>query len=558
MFITDKEKLKKYATSYRIWQGIPGIEVTKGGRIFSTFYSGGIKEEAGNFALLVYSDDGETFSEPIAVAYREDYRCFDPNVWIDPLGRLWFIWSLMPDDEVWAVICDNPDADELEWGEPLILGNGVMLNKPTVLSTGEWLFPIALWKAEVKREIDNNAFQSELSSGNTGAFVYRSVNHGKSFEKIGGADIVDRSYDEHMFVEMNDGGIANYIRTFYGIGVSYSYDGGKTWTDGEDSKLGGPCSRFSISRLKSGRILLVNHYKNQGRNNLTALLSEDDGVTWKYSLLLDSRKEVSYPDIKEADDGYIYITYDRERGGFKSSLNEVYSCAREIIYAKITEEDIIKGEIVSPDSKLMGIISKLGRYESEDNNIFNEPAMYSDDELIEFLMEKEPDEIPGEIFEIFNINCINLHKLENRKLDDYIEKFRNETGSKKKEMLMNIISLVKSVSDMAVDDFPIVAVVKRIIMDNLKYDMSLEEIADKACISKYYMMHQFKKITGVSIVKYRTTLKISHAKRLLVSTDKSMMEIASDCGFNNSGYFAEIFMKSENISPTAYRKALKN
>lgn len=123
---------------------------------------------------------------------------------------------------------------------------------------------------------------------------------------------------------------------------------------------------------------------------------------------------------------------------------------------------------------------------------------------------------------------------------------------------MNIISLVKSVSDMAVDDFPIVAVVKKIIMDNLKYDMSLEEIADKACISKYYMMHQFKKITGVSIVKYRTTLKISHAKRLLVSTDKSMMEIASDCGFNNSGYFAEIFMKSENISPTAYRKALKN
>ena len=42
MLITDKNELKKYTTEHRIWQGIPSIEVTKGGRIFSTFYSGGI------------------------------------------------------------------------------------------------------------------------------------------------------------------------------------------------------------------------------------------------------------------------------------------------------------------------------------------------------------------------------------------------------------------------------------------------------------------------------------------------------------------------------------
>ncbi len=44
------------------------------------------------------------------------------------------------------------------------------------------------------------------------------------------------------------------------------------------------------------------------------MLSEDDGATWKYSLMIDERDDVSYPDAKEADDGYIYITYDRERG----------------------------------------------------------------------------------------------------------------------------------------------------------------------------------------------------------------------------------------------------
>ena len=45
MFITEENSLKKYGTPYRLWQGIPGIEVTKKGRIFSTFYSGGKKEE---------------------------------------------------------------------------------------------------------------------------------------------------------------------------------------------------------------------------------------------------------------------------------------------------------------------------------------------------------------------------------------------------------------------------------------------------------------------------------------------------------------------------------
>ena len=46
--------LKEYYSENRIWQGIPGIAITKNGRIFSTFYSGGIKETIGNFVLLKY------------------------------------------------------------------------------------------------------------------------------------------------------------------------------------------------------------------------------------------------------------------------------------------------------------------------------------------------------------------------------------------------------------------------------------------------------------------------------------------------------------------------
>ena len=76
MLITDKTKLKEYTTENRIWQGIPGIEVTKKGRIFACFYSGETKETIGNFCLLIKSEDGENFSEPIAVAYDKERYFF--------------------------------------------------------------------------------------------------------------------------------------------------------------------------------------------------------------------------------------------------------------------------------------------------------------------------------------------------------------------------------------------------------------------------------------------------------------------------------------------------
>ena len=316
--------------------------------------------------MLLKSDDGVNFGEPIAVAFKNGYRCYDPCLWIDPLNRLWVIWSCAPEHSVYAVICDNPDAGNLKWTSVIKLGEEVMMNKPTVLTTGEWLFPIAVWHSKVY----TGGFQSNKTADERKAFVYKSVDNGKTFVKLGGADIENRSFDEHMILELINGRLAMFVRTTYGIAVSYSNDGGKSWSSGENTGWGGPCSRFFITRLKSGRVLLINHYNYTGRSHLTAMLSEDDCKTWKYKLLLDERVGVSYPDAKESEDGYIYVTYDRERGAFLNSLDEVYSQAREILYAKITENDIINGKIVDSNSKLKCVISKLGKHASEKEIVF--------------------------------------------------------------------------------------------------------------------------------------------------------------------------------------------
>jgi len=553
MFIIDKKELAKYTAEHRVWQGIPGIEVTSKGRIYATFYSGGIKEELDNYVMLVRSDDGVHFSDPIAVAYKSGHRCFDPCLWIDPLGRLWFTWSMIPMHGTYAVICDDPDAEELSWSDVIFVGHDVMMNKPTVLSTGEWLFPIAVWNDGVR------VLGTEYDTKETekGSFVYKTIDNGKTFEKLGGADIENRSFDEHMVLEYNDGRLAVFVRTNYGIGVSYSFDSGRTWTKGKDSGLGGPSSRFFIRRLPSGRVLLVNHDNSKVRNNLTAYLSEDEGKTWKYRLLLDERENVSYPDGAVGPDGYLYITYDCDRGVLKKSIEEAYACAREILYAKITEEDIMAGKIVSPDSKLRCIISKLGKYSEEHENPFHETEKFTDTELAAYLIKEHPDHIMDKILEHYSINCVNMHKLESKKFDDLAEAIDKESGNKMQKVT-EMITLVRSVSELKKDSFPIVEIVKKIIMENKDADLSVKEIAQKAEVSEYYMMHQFKKATGTTITEYKRALKLANAKRLLINTNKSITEIAQECGFANSSYFSKMFQQSEHVLPSDYRKLLRN
>jgi hypothetical protein len=64
--------------------------------------------------------------------------------------------------------------------------------------------------------------------------------------------------------------------------------------------------------------------------------------------MLDDRRQVSYPDGFEDTDGMINIAYDRERYG-----------AREILFARFTEADILKGELVTDGTFLKKIISKV-------------------------------------------------------------------------------------------------------------------------------------------------------------------------------------------------------
>lgn len=355
-FITDALELTAYDSHHRLWQGIPSVEVTAGGRLFATLYSGGKTEENGNFSVLLTSrDGGNTWSEPIAaVDVGSEERAYDSCLWIDPHGRLWYVWAVMPHNRIEYALCEDPDAEILRWSDIRTIPGDVMLNKPIVHSDGAWLFPTAVWK---------DALTTGSAGGNdgtkpSGAHVYASEDGGITFTHRGTVVARERWFDEHMLLTKKNGDLEMFIRTTYGVGKAVSHDGGRTFDPDTDSKLGGPNSRFYIGRLSSGSILVVNHYRFHKRDHLTAMISRDEGQSFEGFLLIDERADVSYPDVKEHG-GYLYVIYDRERGAHYRADRDYSHAAREILLAKITEEDILAGKVISSGSFLKKIVSKL-------------------------------------------------------------------------------------------------------------------------------------------------------------------------------------------------------
>ena len=335
-----------------------GIERTPGGRLWACWVAGGDSPKA-FFVLATSDDDGEHWSDPRLVVDTHSRELPRPrstlvgNLWTDPLGRLWLIFDQSMDmfdgrAGVWATLCENPDADVPTWSTPRRIWHGVTLNKPTVLSSGEWMLPISL-----DQRGGFGPFKGcfpELDPMR-GANVFVSTDQGATWERRGMATFPNPDWHEHMIVERRDGSLWMLARTAKGIMECTSIDKGKTWSVPVDSAIRHPNARFHIRRLASGRLLLIKHGDqidaHVGRVQLSAWLSDDDGVTWNGGLVLDERKGISYPDGFQAPDGTIYISYDRNR-----------ATDGEILLARFTEEDVLTRKLTGSMSKLKMLISR--------------------------------------------------------------------------------------------------------------------------------------------------------------------------------------------------------
>lgn len=85
-------------------------------------------------------------------------------------------------------------------------------------------------------------------------------------------------------------------------------------------------------------------------------------------------------------------------------------------------------------------------------------------------------------------------------------------------------------------------------------NFSLEQVAKIAAMSRSYFSTTFKHLNGISLWDYITVKKIDKAILLLTETDKTMLEIAMLCGYNNTANFNRAFRKVTQKTPQDYRR----
>ena len=96
--------------------------------------------------------------------------------------------------------------------------------------------------------------------------------------------------------------------------------------------------------------------------------------------------------------------------------------------------------------------------------------------------------------------------------------------------------------------------IKDFLDNNFKMPLTLEIIAEKVHLDKYYIIHTFKQNFDTTPMNYIMKKKIENAKSLLENTDYQVSEIAEINGFASQSYFNQAFKKSLELSPLQYRK----
>ncbi len=103
------------------------------------------------------------------------------------------------------------------------------------------------------------------------------------------------------------------------------------------------------------------------------------------------------------------------------------------------------------------------------------------------------------------------------------------------------------------------AVVRRYIENNFKQNLTLDDLASIAHVSKYYLSHAFSREYGTSPINYLLSCRVQESMHLLSETSLSLSQIAGMLGFSSPSYFSQSFRRIQGVSPMSYRKqALKS
>ncbi len=96
------------------------------------------------------------------------------------------------------------------------------------------------------------------------------------------------------------------------------------------------------------------------------------------------------------------------------------------------------------------------------------------------------------------------------------------------------------------------------VNENYATALSLKRLAKLFFFNENYLGRLYKKEMGISFSDYVTRVRLEHACALLKNSNKSVIEISYEAGFNNVTYFNRVFKAAFGTTPTVYKANLAN
>jgi AraC-like DNA-binding protein len=96
----------------------------------------------------------------------------------------------------------------------------------------------------------------------------------------------------------------------------------------------------------------------------------------------------------------------------------------------------------------------------------------------------------------------------------------------------------------------------RFLATQYREHVAMSDVARHAHVHPHYAMKLFRSHTGMTLHQYLTLQRIAHAQRLLITTERTILDIALDSGFQSVSRFYEAFTRQLGVSPRGYRLQL--
>lgn len=95
------------------------------------------------------------------------------------------------------------------------------------------------------------------------------------------------------------------------------------------------------------------------------------------------------------------------------------------------------------------------------------------------------------------------------------------------------------------------------IEENYAKDLNMAVVSNYISMNYSLFSYSFKQYTGSNFVNYLKDIRMREAKKLLAETDKRIIEISQEVGYDNEKHFMKIFKASCGVSPSEYRKNMR-